>query len=269
MLTVLDLFSGIGGFSLGLERAGMRTISLCEIDPFCRRVLAKHWPEIPILGDIKEVEVFPSADVICGGFPCQDVSRAGKGAGLSGARSGLFRELVRAIRMVRPKFAIMENVADLLNRGMGEVVGSLADIRYDAEWDCLPAYSCGSPQERDRVWIVAFPDERERSSRKPQSIRRGIAGAEEGARIGSDTNPDRVRKLQPGWCFRHFWGRPVHRGTGSNEWRDNWSDRLSALCRVADGVSRRLDETKPLGNAVVPQIPEMIGQAIRLETVHQ
>jgi len=159
MLRVLDLFSGIGGFSLGLERAGMRTVGFCEIDEFYRRVLAKHWPDVPCHDDVTTREFQEGeADVICGGFPCQDVSRAGKRAGLSGARSGLYRELVRAIRVVRPRVAILENVAALLSDGMGAVLGDLAESGDCVEWDCVPALAVGAPHERDRVWIVAHAD---------------------------------------------------------------------------------------------------------------
>jgi DNA (cytosine-5)-methyltransferase 1 len=261
MMRVLDLFSGIGGFSLGLERAGMKAVAFCEIELAASDILAQHWPGVPNLGDVTTA-AFPAADIVCGGFPCQDVSRAGKRAGDSGSRSGLFWELVRAIRVVRPKFAIMENVAALLLDGMGVVVGALADCGYDAEWDCLPAYSVGSPQERDRVWIVAHPNERQREDGRSQSARRGSTEPGEGAAPGADPDANRAWKLQPGWCFRYFGGRPVHRGTGSDEWRVNWTDRLGAFCGMADGVSRRLDEAKPIGNSVLPQIPEMIGRAI-------
>lgn len=155
-MKVLDLFSGIGGFSLGLERAGMRTVRFCEIDSYCQKVLAKHWPDVPCHDDITTMQFKEGeADVICAGFPCQDLSVAGRGAGLAGARSGLFRELVRAIRLVRPRYAILENVAALLSRGMGTVLGELAEGGYDAQWDCIPASSVGAPHRRDRVWIVA------------------------------------------------------------------------------------------------------------------
>lgn len=262
-LRVLDLFSGIGGFSLGLERAGMRTVAFCEIDPFCRRVLAKHWPDVPCHDDITTREFQEGeADVICGGFPCQDVSRAGKRAGVAGTRTGLFWELVRAIRLVRPRFAVMENVAALLNDGMGVVCGALADSGLCAEWDCVPAYACGSPQERDRVWIVAYSDEREREDGRASALRWRQSGSPQSSSPGIDPDADDQGELQPGWCFRHLWGRPVHRGEGSDTWRTNWLDRLGALCRVVDGVSRRLDESRPLGNAVLPQIPELIGLAL-------
>lgn len=260
-MRVLDLFSGIGGFSLGLERAGMRTVAFCEINPTARAVLEKHWPGVPISDDITTREhTAGEADVICGGFPCQDISGAGKRAGLSGSRSGLFREMVRAIRMVRPKFAILENVADLLHRGMGDVCGDLADSGLCVEWDCVPAYAVGAPHKRDRVWIVAYPDVRQQSERAIPPDGRGGAGA--GAGNGHTPDANSQGELQPGWCFKEFGGRPVYRGEGSGEWRAHWLDRLGALRRVDDGVSRRLDEAKELGNAVVPQIPELIGRAI-------
>lgn len=166
MLRVLDLFSGIGAYALGLERAGAETVAFCEIDPFCRRTLAKHWPNVPIHDDITTREFHEGeADIITGGFPCQDISIAGRGAGLSGARSGLWGQLVRALRVVRPRFAIMENVANLLagpserpGGWMCRVLGDLAESRFDAEWDCVPAAIFGAPHERDRVWIVAHSD---------------------------------------------------------------------------------------------------------------
>ena len=134
-LNVLDLFSGIGGFSLGLERAGMRTVAFCEIDPFCRSVLAKHWPHVPIFQDIKTFEGkgVGKIDGICGGFPCQDISSAGNRLGIQGERSGLWTEYFRLVCELRPKFIIVENVAALLIRGMGKVLGDLASCGYDAE----------------------------------------------------------------------------------------------------------------------------------------
>lgn len=151
---ILDMFSGIGAFSLGLQRAGMKPIAFVEIDQFCRDVLARHWPGVPIHHDVRDAD-FPAADVICGGFPCQDVSRAGKRAGVTGQRSGLYRELVRAIRMVRPKVAIVENVAALLDDGIDIVLGDLAEGGDCVEWDCVPANAIGACHERDRVWIIA------------------------------------------------------------------------------------------------------------------
>jgi DNA (cytosine-5)-methyltransferase 1 len=263
-LRVLDLFSGIGGFSLGLERTGgFETVAFCEIEPFCQRVLAKHWPKVPIYDDVRDLAFrYGPTDVITAGFPCQDISGAGKRAGVSGSRSGLFWEVVRAIRVVRPRYTILENVADLLHRGMGDVLGELADCGLRVEWDCIPAYAVGSPQERNRVYLVAYPDERQRPDGCTHAVRRGIKGKGKGKGSGPAADADGQGQLQPGWPFREIGGWPVHRGTGSDEWRTNWLDRLGALCGMADGVSRRLDESKPVGNSLLPQIPELIGKAI-------
>ena len=160
-MRVLDLFSGIGGFSLGLERAGMRTVAFCEIEEYPRQVLAKHWPNVPIYDDVRTLDADTlrrdgiAVDVICGGFPCQDVSFAGKRAGLEGARSGLWGEYRRLIGELRPRFVIVENVPGLLSLGMGTVLGDLAALGYDATWDCIPASAVGAPHRRDRIWIVA------------------------------------------------------------------------------------------------------------------
>lgn len=169
-MRVPDLFSGIGGFSLGLERTGgFQTVAFCEIDPFCRRVLAKHWPEVPIYEDVRTLDAvrldgdgIGRIDVICGGFPCQDISLAGKGAGLEGERSGLWSEIARLAGELRPRFVIVENVAALLGRGLDRVLGDLAEIGFDAEWHCIPASAIGARHGRDRIWLVAYPAMRER-----------------------------------------------------------------------------------------------------------
>ena len=161
-MRVLSLFSGIGGFDIGLERAGMRTVAFCEFDPYCQAVLKRHWPEVPIYDDVRSLSadtlrrdgVWP-IDVIAGGFPCQDLSYAGKRAGIEGERSGLWSEFARLIGEVRPWFALMENVPGLLSAGHGRVLGDLAALGYDAVWDCVPASALGAPHRRDRVWIIA------------------------------------------------------------------------------------------------------------------
>jgi DNA-cytosine methyltransferase len=162
-VNVLDLFSGIGGFSLGLERTGgFRTVAFCEIEPYCRAVLKKHWPNVPCYEDVRTLTAERlradgiSVDAICGGFPCQDISTAGKGAGIEGERSGLWKEYARIIGEVRPRYVIVENVAALLGRGLSRVLGDLAEIGYDAEWHCIPASYVGAPHRRDRLWIVAY-----------------------------------------------------------------------------------------------------------------
>lgn len=295
-MNVLDLFSGIGGFSLGLERAGMRTVAFCEIDPFARGVLAKHWPSVPISNDVTKREFREGeADVICGGFPCQDISLAGGGAGLAGERSGLWRELLRAIRLVRPRYAIVENVAALLGRGMGTVLGDLAEIGNDAEWHCIPAAAVGAPHRRDRVWIVAHPDGSRRAEGQSATAPMGHGGAT-GAGRGDVANAisgglegraplsgylaDELAAIErnssgpavvdadsyKAWCSqrsnvapaRGRRKRPGERcSRGGHTWRFE-----PDVGRVAHGVSARVDRLKGLGNAVVPQIPEIIGRAI-------
>lgn len=159
-MNVLDLFSGIGGFSLGLERAGFKTVAFCEVDKKCQAVLKKHWPDLPIFDDVSNLkgkDIEEKIDVICGGFPCQDISLAGKGAGLAGKRSGLWSEFHRLIEEIRPKYAIIENVSALRSRGLDQVLREISEIGYDAEWHCITAASVGAPHRRDRIWIVAYP----------------------------------------------------------------------------------------------------------------
>lgn len=223
-MRVLDLFSGIGGFSLGLERAGMQTIQFVEIEPFCQRVLRKHWPKVPIHDDIRTFHAPAGfADVICGGFPCQDISNAGAKAGIEGERSGLWSEYARLIGEVRPQYAIMENVAALCYRGLGRVLGDLAALGYDADWHCIPASAIGADHERDRVWIVAYSDSAQCEGRRLSSrIHAEYAYAREHCR---------------------------------------WEDQ-PGMARTANGLPGQMDRLKAIGNAVVPQIPEILGRAI-------
>ena len=180
-MRVLSLFSGIGGFDIGLERAGMRTVAFCEFEPYCQAVLKRHWPEVPIYDDVRTLSadtlrrdgVWP-IDVIAGGFPCQDLSYAGKRAGIEGERSGLWSEFARLIGEVLPRFAIMENVPGLLSSGHGRVLGDLAALGYDAVWDCVPASAVGAPHRRDRVWIVAHARGEQHEGRR-EAIRRQTA----------------------------------------------------------------------------------------------
>ncbi len=151
-----SLFAGIGGIDLGLERAGWRGRWQVEYEPFCQRVLAKHWPDVTRYGDIHDVdwcEVEP-VDLIAGGFPCQPVSVAGKRLGQDDVR-WLWPEFARAIRALRPRYVLVENVPGLLVRGMGDVLGDLADLGYDADWDRVAASDVGAAHRRQRIWIVA------------------------------------------------------------------------------------------------------------------
>lgn len=162
MLNVLDIFSGIGGFSVGLGAAGLQTVAFCEINPFCQKILKKHWSSVPIFPDIttihkEDLKALPLIDVIAGGFPCQDISVAGKQKGITAKRSGLWKEFVRLINEIRPKYAIIENVANLRSTGLISVLQDLWEIGYNAEWHCIPASAFGAPHRRDRIWIIAYP----------------------------------------------------------------------------------------------------------------
>ena len=159
-MKVLDLFSGIGGMSLGLERAGMQTIQFCEIEPFCREVLKRHWPGVPIHDDIRSLrgDDYRGVDIIAGGFPCQDASVAGKGAGLAGERTGLWREFARLVAECRPRWVLAENVPGLRTRGADRVLSDLETLGYTARPLVVGAWAVGAPHRRDRVWIVADRD---------------------------------------------------------------------------------------------------------------
>lgn len=159
-MNFISLFTGVGMIDLGLERAGMTCIAQVEKDPWRRRVLAKHWRDVPRFNLVEEFGrgVFDGRpDLICGGFPCTDISRAGRGAGIDGENSGLWREFARIIREFRPGAVLVENSPALTERGLGRVLGDLAACGLDAEWDCLPAAAFGADHLRDRIYIVAYP----------------------------------------------------------------------------------------------------------------
>ena len=169
-VTVGSLFSGIGGLDLGLERAGMEVRWQVENDPWCRSILERHWPGVPRYGDIKEVEDLEYVDVVCGGFPCQPVSVAGKRLGQADER-WLWPEFARILRLVRPRYALIENVPGLLVRGFSDVLGDLAALGFDAEWGVLSAADMGAPHLRKRVFIIA--DSNSKRGREEQVSKRG------------------------------------------------------------------------------------------------
>jgi DNA (cytosine-5)-methyltransferase 1 len=238
---LLDLFSGIGGFSLGLERTGgFKTVAFCEIDPFCRKLLAERWPEIPCYDDIRSL-IYGDAsaviklrpNVVCGGFPCQDISGAGHRVGIDGERSGLWSFMLAAVCGVRPDWFIVENVRDLLVRGIDRVLGDLASIGYDAWWDCVRASQLGYPHARDRLILVAYPAalRREEGERSAQEWRRLIRA--------------RVHGVPSAWA----------RTANDDQIR-------SGFIRIVDGIPNRVDRLGALGNAVIPEIFEIVGNAI-------
>ena len=236
-LTVGSLFSGIGGLDLGLERAGMNVIWQSEIDPYACKVLAKHWPEVPNHGNIKEIDwsTVVQPDVICGGYPCQPFSTAGKRQGEADPRH-LWPWVREAISQLRPRYAVLENVRGHLSLGGTTVIGELAAIGYDAEWRVISAASVGAPHRRDRVIIVAYP---------------------EGEPLQAEHLVFETRWLQTQR------GRDTAR-VGASFWQAAQPD----LVGVAHGVPARVDRLRALGNAVVPQVAEVIGRLVVSHAQH-
>lgn len=253
-LTIGSLFSGIGGLELGLERAGLGPVLWhVEIDPFCRRVLEKHWPRVTRYEDVREVGSCNLApvDVVCGGFPCQDVSDS-QGVGLAGARSGLWREMLRLVRELRPRFVVVENVAALATRGLDVVLGGLAACGYDAIWLPLRAADVGLPHGRRRLFLVAHAD-RDGRVAEP-SARLHVRGAR-----GDDA--DRRGPRVPG------------PRDGSEAWRAfrESGGPEPGVCRGPNGFPAGLElrRLSALGNAVVPQCAEVVGHMIQEMRSHE
>jgi DNA (cytosine-5)-methyltransferase 1 len=290
-LRMIDTFSGIGGFSLAARwLGGIETVQFVEREPFCQRILSKHWPTVPIHDDICTFQPDPgSADIVCSGFPCQDISQAGKGAGLAGSRSGLFYELLRVVRLVEPRYIVLENVAAITYRGMDDVLGALAEAGYDAEWACIPAAAVGACHQRDRWWCVAYAQSGRWGTGPGQGasqaghqgpgtgegaagstahaahmLSHGGAGQHQGEPGGRSVpepgDGDRAATPDP---MRQRLERPDELGGSGGPWpaavarlSPDWRSYLSepVLRRGNDGLSGRVDRLKALGNAVVPQV---------------
>lgn len=247
-----SLFAGIGGFDLGFERAEFETVWQVEINEFCRKVLAKNFPHAQRFGDIRECgkHNLQWVDVITGGFPCQDISRAGLLAGIDGKRSGLWREMHRIICELRPRIVVVENVAALLDGGISRVLGDLAACGYDAEWDCIPAAAVGTAHIRDRVFILAYSGCQPRAFQKGCSVN-GCDELEEQRGDGNEAQRRANRKLialVPG----------VHSGALTHWWRTQ-----SGVDRSVDDFPERLDRLAALGNAVVPEVAYWIAERIK------
>mgnify|MGYP003642710109 CR=1 FL=1 len=297
-----SLFAGIGGFDLGLERAGMECAWQVEIDPWCQKVLKKHWPAVPLHDDVK---TFPpgnskdwEVDLICAGFPCTDISTSGRGEGIHGKRSGLFTEVIRCTRVFRPRYVLLENVPAITFRGLGVVVGELAQAGYDCQWACLPAAEFGAPHLRKRIFILG-------------ELQRTATRTEDGwwcLRCGTDIfsgcgcyHGEWICKQCESWTYPFYYefkegcqtcgsddvahpprtrgevgvseatsgeeGNPAvvfdgshlsRRGTGSNF----WSPGHPGIHRMGHGIPKRMDRLRGLGNAVLPQVSEFIGRQL-------
>jgi DNA (cytosine-5)-methyltransferase 1 len=231
-LTFGSLFAGIGGFDLGFERAGFECRWQVEIDQYATKILEKHWPQVHRKRDIRKCSFrnLERVDIIAGGFSCQDISYAGLGAGLDGERSGLFFEAIRLVRELQPRAVVLENVAALLARGLDRVLGTLAEIGYNAEWHCIPAAAVGAPHIRDRVFVLAYSEDG-RNVRRNWSL---------------EPTQEKLRK---------------HRTSQSDgSWK--WWEPESGILRVAYGIPSRVDQLRCLGNAIVPQVAEVIARMV-------
>lgn len=259
----LALFAGAGGGILGGHLLGWRTVCAVEREPYAASVLMQRQndgilPPFPIWDDVCTFDGKPwrgLVDVVSGGFPCQDISSAGKGAGIDGERSGLWREMARIIGEVRPRFVFVENSPLLISRGLAVVIGDLAEMGYDAQWCCISASDTGAPHKRDRIWLVASDTERE--PMRNETIKKMESEESERQKFGvyggnghvADTNSARWKQSAD----------ETYPGTSGWESRDaigwaSWWPTEPDVGRVADGVAARVDRLKAIGNGQVPRV---------------
>lgn len=259
-LNELALFAGAGGGILGGKILGWRTVCAVEIDPYCASVLMqrqndKILPPFPIWDDIRTFDGTlwrGIVDVVSGGFPCQDISCAGKGKGIDGERSGLWKEMARIISEVQPRYTFVENSPMLTNRGLGLVLGDLAEMGYDAEWGVLGAVDAGAPHKRDRIWVVAYSycaRLEGRDSQFMQECTRKIA-------LGKSRSLENANSAK----LPRFWSEPNRQSHGSAN--SSWWETEPDVGRVADGVAFRVDRLKALGNGQVPAVAKLAWETL-------
>lgn len=260
-MKALDLFSGIGGFSIGLDKAGIETVAFCEIDPHCQAVLSAHWPDKKIFPDVKKLNgnslivwpeedhsngVVTTIDLIAGGYPCTGHSVAGKKKGFENEDSALWREYLRLAQQIRPKYCIIENSPNLRNTGLVELLKAFNEIGYNAEWSIISAYSVGAPHLRERLYLVLWRQDLS----YPNPFRFW------------QPDPKEEEEAQGWWAKRRIKRNSAHIQAGKAS---------SGVLFNIDGLSKKvlkLEEYKVamLGNAVIPQIPELIGKALVLHS---
>lgn len=241
-LKVLDLFSGIGNFTKGMERSPeFKTIAFCEIKQFCQDQLSFDFPGVPIFTDVKKLkgEDVGTTSIITAGFPCQDISTANpKGRGIAGARSGLWGEVARLTAELKPKYLIVENSANLRSKGLASILQDLWQIGYDAEWHVISGKTLGSPIEKERIWIIAYPE----------GGRQVLRDVWWNRRVQDVAETERARA--------DYGGRTQSYGCGE------WWKAKPGICIVDSDVTDRVEKLKALGNTVMAVIPQIIGEAI-------
>lgn len=232
-LTHGSLFSGIGGFELGADLVGIKTKWSCEIQQFQRRILKKNFPKTKQYEDITELQNPEYVDIISGGFPCQDISVAGKGEGINGERSGLWSEMFRIVGQVRPKYVIIENSPMLTIRGFEQVLCDLSKIGYNAEWQCLSGTTFGIQQNRERLYCIAYRDSKHSKRSSTQQIFRQF------------DLPRELTRIYPGWRTRPDLPK-------------------SRFLRATNGLRPWLDRVGAIGNAVMPLIAVYLFRCIQI-----
>jgi DNA (cytosine-5)-methyltransferase 1 len=282
MITIGSLFSGIGGIELGLEKTGgFKTEWFVENNLYARFILRKHWPDTPIYKDIRKVNFYetPRVDILTGGFPCQDISNAGNRKGITGERSGLWKEYLRAIKEIKPKVAFIENVSALRNRGLHTVLKDLAEAGYNAEWHTLRASDVGASHRRERLFILAYPNITGKGEYSYPNISqeedlwwhsKGYVftgcGYSKPTEDVADSNPEGLERCKDGnntkeWqSSQELKSRSLAMFRERNK-RETWATD-SGILRVANGIPHRVDRIKCLGNAVVPQCAEFFAERI-------
>ena len=286
-MSVGSLFSGIGGFELGFENTGyFETLWQVENDKYATSVLKKHWPNVEMHDDVRTwpKKTTQPVDVLLAGFPCQDISYAGRGAGLDGERSGLFYEVMRIVRVLGPSYVVLENVAALFTRGMDQVLGSLSAHGYNAEWEVVSAQSVGAPHRRDRVFIIAWDANGEHgnsirsvqerslaeSGRSSATLRDSYGNSESVGPVDAKTselqsdladssNKQCKGREQETLCGESRLSRKFRRS--STDQREQWAIE-PAMGRVANGVPKRMDRLRCLGNAIVPACAEVVAHRV-------
>lgn len=291
MLTIGSLFSGIGGLECGLEWAGLGPV-LWQVErvEFCRRVLERHWPEVPRYDDVRRIEfsfgpVVPRVDLVCGGFPCQDVSSAGTRVGLAGSRSGLWREFARVLGWLRPEWVVVENVAGGARLWVDAVVRELGQLGYAALPCPVSAWAVGASHERQRIFVVAHAHRDELRGKQGGAALRARAAelTDDGSSAGADVDGDRQHAVSVdgevgasssadadpalvGRDPRLLLGcapADARRGARCPDQRAFTWGFEPDLVRAVHGIPRRVDRIRALGNAVVPQCAEVVGWVIR------
>jgi len=297
MKNVGSLFSGIGGIELGFEREGFRTKWFIENAEYCQAVLRKHWPDVPIYGDIREIDFkkLKRVDVLTGGFPCQDISKANpRGNGIAGSRSGLWSYYAKVIREIRPKYAVIENVPALANKGLNIVLRDITEAGYDAEWFTLRASDFGALHKRERLFIIVYPNIYELD--KERRVQKWKETTIDGVNTSPNTHEFGLLGMQSG-KYAMEWKEQTFDEATPSFITDDWEERISRFRRESlqgqygfswcqdvrkvedlqgrsdipeplfrggrDGLPFWMDRIKCCGNAVVPQVAQFIARRIK------